>query len=95
MTLTWLIWFEENPSAAPEATLKAAVQRYTEKFGMTPNHARVPLNWPEMPPNGIFIERCRHILPRHIHLALDTSLHDQNGATTIQWPDGDKEKDEN
>jgi len=73
-TLSWLVWFEEDPKAAPEATLKAAAQRYTEKFGAAPNHARVPLDWPETPPNGLFIERCRHILPRHVHLALNTTL---------------------
>ena len=69
MTIPWLVWFEEDPTASPQATLKAAVQRYTEEFGATPDHARVPLNWPDTPPNGIFIERCRYILPRHIHLA--------------------------
>lgn len=73
-TLSWLVWFEEDPKVAPEATLKAAAQRYTEKFGAAPNHARVPLDWPETPPNGLFIERCQHILPRHVHLALDPTL---------------------
>ena len=29
---------------------------------------------PETPSNGLFVERCRYILPRHVRLALDTSL---------------------
>ena len=75
MNIAWLVWFEENPSAKPETTLENAARRYTEKFGAAPNRARVPLDWPESAPtNGLFIERCRHILPRNVHLALDTSL---------------------
>ena len=33
-----------------------------------------PLACPETPPNGLFVEHCRRILPRHVLLALDTSL---------------------
>jgi len=50
--LNWLLWFEEDPKAAPQT----------------------PLAWPETPPDGLFVERCRRILPPHVRLALDSSL---------------------
>ena len=74
MILTWLVWFEENSAASPESTLKVAVQRYIDRFGLPPNRVRLPLVWPEMQIKDTFIERCRSILPRHVHLTFDPSL---------------------
>lgn len=75
MNISWLVWFEENPSATPTTTLENAARRYTKKFGAASNRARVPWDWPESTPaSGLFIERCRHIMSRLVHLALDSSL---------------------
>ncbi len=77
--LLWSVWFEADKTASPEAILKAAISRYIEKHGVEPNRVRVPLDWPEsLSANGLTIERCRNILPRHVHLTRDSR--DQAGG---------------
>jgi hypothetical protein len=77
--ILWLVWFEENAQAAPSDTLRAAISRYTEKYGSSPNRVRVPLDWPKTEAiEGLFVERSRYILHRHVHLAFDTSFGKEN-----------------
>jgi hypothetical protein len=70
----WMMWLEANPKNTPLQTLAEACQYFTNKYGCSPTHARVPINWPDLNgsvPEGLQIECSRSVLPRHVHLATD------------------------
>lgn len=77
--LSWMLWFEEDPKAAPQASLDAASAYFRAKYGRVPNRLQAPLGWPEnIPAEGLMVERKRFVLPRHLHLAFDPTLVAEN-----------------
>ena len=87
----WMLWFEENSKATPQASLDAAVAYFKSKYGCAPNRLQAPLAWPEnISAEGLVIERKHFVLPRHLHLAFDTALVAENqGSITNSSPQGD------
>lgn len=74
MSLARLVWFEENPSAAPEAALQATVQLCTEKSCVAPDHTSVLLNWPGVISKRLFIEQHHYFVRRNVHMAFIPAL---------------------
>ncbi len=69
-----MMWFEPNPGKSPAEILAEALAYYTTKYGLRPTLARVSLGWPEMngdTPDGLRIERVRHVLPRTVWLIVE------------------------
>ena len=73
--LTWLVWRKTDPKVGAEASLQAALAHFQSKYGHKPNRLEAPLGWPELPTNGLRVERKWHVRPAHLHLAFDPSLH--------------------
>lgn len=84
--LNWMLWFEEDPKATPQASLDAAVAYFKSKYGCAPNRLQAPLAWPEnVPTEGLQVERKHYVQPRYLHLAFDPTL----AAVQEQPPQGD------
>jgi len=86
-----MLWFEEDPKTAPQASVQAAAAYYRAKYGRVPNHVLTPLDWPEnTPTDGLLVERKRFVLLRHLHLAFDPTLvAEDQGPTSNPSPQGD------
>ncbi len=82
--LSWMLWCEDDPKAAPQATVEAAAAYFRSKYGRVPNHLLAPLDWPEnISTGGLLVERKRFVLPRHLHLAFDPDLITVDKETTV------------
>ena len=81
MSNTWMLWSDGEKRKSPDLILAEAMEYYQRKYGVRPDRAQVPLDFPVVSVEEVRIEHRRNVTKGHLFLACTDDISQKRKKT--------------